>query len=101
MLMPTLISIIMLGTIQVGFQVASSVSELHHKDNFSLIHLNCRRLFYKLSDIQLLVEQTNATVVAVSETWLNSDLVPSVVVPGYSFVSRCRNGSKVGVMDFL
>ena len=82
-------------------QIASYVSQLHHRDNFSLIHINCRSLFYKLSDIQLLVAQTNATVVAVSETWLNCDLVPSVVVPGYSFVSRCREGSRGGGVGFF
>lgn len=54
-------------------QVTSSIS-LPYKDDFSFIHVTCKRLFYKLSDIHLLVAQTDATVVAVSETSLDCDL---------------------------
>ena len=82
-------------------QIGSTVSQLNHRDNFSLIHVNCRSLFYKLSDIHLLAVQTGATVVAASETWLDSDLASNVVIPGYSFVSRCRENSGGGGVGFF
>lgn len=49
-----------------------------------------------MSDIQLLVAQTNATVVDVSETWLYSDLVSNVIVSRYSLVPGWREGGFCG-----
>ena len=37
-----------------------------NSQSFSILHLNCRSLFHKLTDIQLLLLQSNATVVAVT-----------------------------------
>src|ERR1043165_9446033 len=49
-------------------QVSGTVAKLKYRDNLSVAHLNCRSLFYKLAEIQIMLSLTKATVLAVTET---------------------------------
>jgi len=72
-----------------------------NSQSFSILHLNCRSLFHKLTDIQLLLLQSNATVLAVTETWLNKTSADTIYIPGYVFVSKCRENEKGGGVGFF
>ena len=43
---------------------------------------------------------TKATVLAVTETWLDASLEMAVSVPGYNFVHKCRHYGKGGGVGF-
>jgi hypothetical protein len=49
-------------------EVISKLVRPCYNEVFSLLHLNCRSMTSKLSDIQLLLAQTDATVLIVTET---------------------------------
>ena len=57
---------------------------------FSLLHLNCRSLYYKEDDVRILLEEIQPTILAVTETWLNDTQHDTLIFPGYKFVHKCR-----------
>jgi len=66
------------------------------------IHLNSRSILPKLDEIHLLAKSTNAAVVAVTETWLDSSVTDQeVAVPGYSIERRDRNREGGGVALYI
>ena len=67
-------------------------------DVFSIMHVNCRSLLLKCTQLCTLLNRASVSVVAVTETWLNESKVDSLHVPGYSFVARCRK-DKLGGGD--
>src|SRR6218665_3407030 len=55
----------------------------------------------KIPDISLLLSQSNTSVLALTETWLDNDLASTVSIPGYSFIHRCRESGKGGGVGFF
>ena len=45
--------------------------------------------------------QSNATVLAVTETWPNKTLADTIYIPDYVSVSKCRENGKEAVLDSL
>ena len=58
-------------------------------DKLSLLHINSRSILSKLNDIQVLIDQCGANIIAVTETWLNSDNEDFVSINGFKFISSC------------
>ena len=58
-------------------------------DKLSLLHINCRSILSKLNDIQKLIDQYGANIIAGTETWLNSDNEDFVSINGFKFISSC------------
>ena len=56
-------------------------------DKLPLFHINCRSILSKLNDIQVLIDQCGANIIAVTETWLNSDNEDFVSIDGFKFIS--------------
>ena len=70
---------------------------------FSLLHINARSLFNKLTLIQLLIDQCGIdfSLIGVSETWLDPSSETLVSLPGYKFVCNNRRNRTGGGVGFF
>ena len=68
---------------------------------FSLIHVNCRSLYHKVDDIRILLEVTQPTILAVTETWLTEMQNDSIIFPGYNFVHKSRSSGLGGGVGLI
>ena len=73
--------------------------------DLAILQLNSRGLLGKLDKLQSLLndvkKRQNIHVVALAETWLKSNNVNRVKIPGYKFVGshrKCRKGGGVGFL---
>ena len=83
-----------------------SPSQLAHKfvnspPSFSIMHLNCRSIASKTSEIQLLLHQLPVNVMAVTETWLTDAAAETILYPGYKFIHKSRGDTRGGGIGFL
>jgi hypothetical protein len=63
----------------------------------TFFHSNVRSLNAKIDDLQIVTQQNNADVIAITETWLNSRITDGAVsLPGYSIVRNDRENGKRG-----
>jgi len=66
----------------------------------TFMHINCRSILSKLSDLQLLLHQTQIEILAVTETWLDGSEPITPNIQGYNFISKPRalgRGGGVGI----
>nr|CAI5855517.1 unnamed protein product [Callosobruchus analis] len=64
----------------------------------SFAHLNCRSLFTGFDQISSLLSVNRYDIFAVTETWLNKDILSeAVAIDGYEFYRRDRAGRGGGV----
>ena len=66
-----------------------------------IMHINCRSLANKITEIQSLITQCNVNVLAVTETWLSKEEAEGVSIQGYHFVSKCRETGRGGGVTTL
>src|ERR1043165_5718524 len=83
-----------------------SPAQLLHRCNdashpFTILHLNCRSITYKINEIQTLLHQLSVNILAVTETWLTEPMVDTIHIPGYQFVHKCRKEGKGGGTGFF
>src|SRR6218665_1113103 len=64
--------------------------------SLSVMHINCRSLLPKLSEIKDLLHLLPATILALTETWLEENQSDLVNIPGYQFIQKPRGTSKGG-----
>ncbi len=74
---------------------------LHRKNQLCIVHLNCRSIINKISEIGLLMTQLNPSIMALTETWLSADMESLVNIPGYRFIHRSRKIGQRGGVGFL
>jgi len=67
----------------------------------TVLHINCRSLLHKTTEIQDLLEKTRPTIVALTETWLDDNLSDCIQIPGYNFVGKARDKGRGGGVAFL
>src|SRR6218665_1307572 len=60
------------------------------------MHINCRSIIPKMTEISLLIEQVPISILAVTETWLSDDPKGLVNIPGYCFLHQPRPGGMWG-----
>lgn len=87
-------------------ELTQTTCRAYHNSNncFSDAYLNCRNLLHKLPDIGLIYYwyiDVNAIVLAVTETWLSSDLESAVTISGFSVVHKFEVALGVEVFDIL
>lgn len=80
------------------FQVANKFS---NNSPFSILHLNCRSIASKISEIQLLLFHLPVNVLAVTETWLTDITADSIFIPGYKFIYANRGDIGGGGTGFF
>lgn len=73
----------------------------HEGTNLTLLHINCRSVLSKLTEIRELVEGLQISIVALSETWLDGSLQETIQIPGYDFIGKARLGERGGGVGFL
>lgn len=56
-------------------------SDLNYIDPFNLMHLNCRGLYNKTNEIKLLTNMFKLNVLAMTETWLEEEIVNLISIP--------------------
>jgi exonuclease III len=69
--------------------------------SLTVLHINCRSITHKLTDINEIIEKLQVSIVALSETWLEADLEDSIQVPGYNFIGKARVGERYGGVGLL
>ena len=66
------------------------------------LHANTRSLLPKLSEVQLLLSRTRASILAATETWLDSSISDGELdVPGFKILRRDRDRNGGGVALFI
>lgn len=65
--------------------------------SFAIMHINCRSMLGKLSDIRELLHGLPVSILALWETWLGADSEKLVNIPGYQFLHKPREGGHGGV----
>src|SRR6218665_197088 len=73
---------------------------VEYRNNLSIMHINCRSIIPKMTEISLLIEQVPISILAVTETWLSDDLNGLVNIPGYCFLHQPRPGACGEVSDY-
>ena len=55
------------------------------------VHLNVRSILYKISELRLLFSKNKISIIAITETWLNSSINDEeVCIEGYCILRRDR-----------
>ena len=76
--------------------------ELFKKKGLHFLHINARSLLPKLTDARLLVQRTNAAVLAVTEIWLDESVTNSEMeLNGYIEHRKDRNRKGGGVCLYI
>ena len=72
------------------------------KRGLHFVHLNARSILPKMEELNILAHSTNATIIAVTETWLDNTICDNeVCIPGYSIQRKYRNREGGGVCIFI
>lgn len=74
---------------------------LNYKSLFKLMHLSSCSMFNKMNEINLLLSQIKIKIIAVTETWLQPEIVNLVSIEGYNFEHKNRSNSIRGGVGFL
>ena len=76
--------------------------ECFRKKGLHFVHANARSIFHKMSELKLIAKQTNAAVIAITETWLDGSYTDaSVSIEGYNIIRRDRLGHAGGVCAYI
>ena len=66
------------------------------------VHINARSIVNKVEEIKFLARSSNASVLAVSETWLDDSILDSEIkIPGYKVIRHDRNREGGGVCLYI
>ena len=66
------------------------------------IHLNTRSLLPKMFDFRLMANKTNASIIGITESWLDNTVNDSEIsIPGYCVVRRDRDRNGGGVCVYV
>ena len=68
------------------------------------MHINCRNVVRNFNPICALLINSRISILAVTETWL-SDMANytagDIVITGYKFINRCRQGRPGEILGFM
>ena len=68
---------------------------------FTVLHINCRSMTHKLSEISELANKSEASIIALTETWLDSNLESTIHINGYTYLGKSRTGGRGGGVGLL
>ena len=72
------------------------------KRGLHFVHLNARSILPKMGELDILAHNTNAAIIAVTESWLDNTIHDNeVCIPGYSIQRKYRNREGGGVCMFI
>lgn len=60
----------------------------------TIVHLNCRSIVNKVEELELVVEQTDADIIVLTETWMDDSVPQQACIPeGYSIIRKDRGSA--------
>ena len=69
---------------------------------YTYVHINIRSLVYKVADLACLARKTKASVIAVSETWMDDSITNGEIrIDGYNIVRKDRDRHGGGVCLYI
>lgn len=69
--------------------------------SLTLLHINCRSVAHKTDQINEIATKTEADLIALTETWLDENLLDTIHLPDYKFIGRARDGGRGGGIGFF
>ena len=79
-----------------------SYFDCFNKRGLHCIHLNVLSLPPKIHELRHIVQKTSASIIGITESWLNSTILNSEInIPGYIVVRQDRNREGEGVCIFI
>lgn len=69
--------------------------------NLTIIHINCRSVIYKIPEISDIINKTHPDIIALTETWLEENLLDTIHIPEYKFVGKARESGRGGGIAFF
>ena len=76
--------------------------KIFQKKGLNFIHVNIRSLRNKITELSIIANKTGASIVAVSETWLDSTFTDTeITLPGYNVQRKDRNALGGGVCLYV
>ena len=86
---------VLLVLINVNFQCFT-------KKGMHFLHLNARSLLPKISELKLIAKMTRATVISVTETWLDSSVTDQEIsIDNYCVARKDQNRNGGGVCTYI
>ena len=74
-----------------------SFNDTFEAKGLHFVHLNIRSILYKIHELRVLLSENRISVIAITETWLNSSINDEeVYIDGYSILRRDRAGDHGG-----
>ena len=81
---------------------SSDVYDVFKKKGLHFLHLNARSLLPKIYQVKHLATSTQAAVIGLTETWLNSSILDSeICIPGYLTERKDRTTAGGGVCVYI
>ncbi|PIK48179.1 hypothetical protein BSL78_14971 [Apostichopus japonicus] len=81
--------------------IPTNLDMFKHK-GIHLIHFNTRSLLPKISELRTIALETQATIIAISETWLDDSVTDTeILLPGYNIIRSDRDRSGGGVCTYI
>lgn len=83
--------------------INSYFNKLNIISQFNILHCNCRSIYNKTNEINLLATTVKANIIAVTETWIENEIAEITHIDGYKFEhkSRAANTKGGGVGFFI
>lgn len=79
-----------------------NIENLNVNEPFNIMHMNCCSIYNKMNEIELLKSITNTKIIAVSESWLNSEIAKLINMQNFKFERKARlTDAKRGGVGFL
>lgn len=80
----------------------SDFFDCFRKKGLHCVHVNARSLLPKLSELKILAVKTKASIIAVTETWLDKTVTENEInIPGYTTVRKDRNRNGGGSCIYI
>lgn len=72
------------------------------KSGLSIFYSNCRSILPKMADLGFVVSSTTPDIIALTETWLDQDIVSSeIAIPSYQLIRRDRSRHGGGICLYV
>ena len=81
---------------------STSYSQIFQKKGLHLLHINIRSLRHKIGQLALLAQESKASIIAVTETWLDPSVTNrEIAIDGYNTVRKDRSSHGGGVCLYI
>ena len=87
--------------IDTSYETLDNISGKLTNSLLSILHLNCRSLNNKTTDLATFLHFCSPDIIGMTETWLDNEKAKSVIFQNYNFVFKNREEGRGGGVGFL